>query len=332
MAGGRIRAALFALFAGALPLLSGSGLRADQIDVMMHPMVDETDPVEFWEVCFKSDVELHRLTIGVEPPDPYAGTLSWVDCPTNSVCSGAPGSLYDDTYLSGDPGISFAELVNGKLFIVLGGAEPIQDGALATPANWNLTFKCLARLQLSIPTVISNPPTVVSGVDPDMASISWASSWNDYSSSCAEPIIVNGDMVGCSGSATFSTTAGEASAVPDDNDADLRANEDDNCIHKYNPDQADSGGFMTAAADGVGDLCQCGEGDGTGQIWLDDPMTSFDQTNMLEHLRGNTPVNFDEDRCNLGGDSACTIFDAALLDQGLKQNNSVANDCQAFTN
>ncbi len=41
---------------------------------------------------------------------------------------------------------------------------------------------------------------------------------------------------------------------------------DDNCRYTYNPDQADSGGILSAIGDGIGDACQCGDVNDDGSV------------------------------------------------------------------
>jgi hypothetical protein len=317
---------LLVLFAAATATMNPLVSSADQVKAVLQPLAGETaTAVEFFEICFEADVELHRLTVGVEPPDGYTGTMSWVDCAVGVFCSDAPGSIYSTTYLTVDPAESFADDVLGKLFLSLKGAEFGLTGALVTPPNWGEDLHCLARLELSDPQDSGDPPVLTTLIDEDMASIDWGIG-------CSEPMIVDADPISCTALSSFDTFTEYVSTVPDDQDLDLRRDEDDNCVYKSNADQVDQGGFMTIVKDGVGDACQCGEGDGSGQIWLDDAVTNFDQANMLEYLRGGTPMNFAEDRCSLGGKSTCTIYDAALLDQGLNSSGSVSNECTAFTN
>ena len=302
---------------------------ADQVKAILQPLAGETaTAVDDFEICLEADVELYRLTVGVEAPDGYTGTMTWTDCALGGNCSDASGSIYSNTYLTVDPTESFAYDVSGKLFLVLQGAELGLTGALVTPPNWGEDLHCLARLELTVAVDSTDPPVLTTLIDEDMALINWGA----YSPGCTEPMVVDADPISCTALVGFDTYTEYVSTIPDDQDLDLRRDEDDNCVYKSNADQSDLGGFMTPVKDGVGDKCQCGEGDGSGQIWEDDAMLGFDQANMLEYLRGGAPGNFAEDRCSLGGDSACTIYDAALLDQGLKNSGAVANECTAFTN
>ncbi|MCS5638661.1 MAG: hypothetical protein NZ990_19305 [Myxococcota bacterium] len=315
-------------FAATAATLFPLVVQADQIKAILQPLAGETaTAVEVFEIYFEADVELHRLTVGVEAPDGYTGTMNWVNCGVGTLCSNGPSSIYSTTYLTVDPDNSFADDVAGKLFLTLEGAELGLTGALVTPPNWGEDLHCLARLELSVPQDSSDPPVMTTLIDEDMASIDWT-----IGDGCTEPMLVDADPVSCSALVGFDTYTEYVSTIPDDQDADFRRDEDDNCVYKANLDQSDLGGFMTAVKDGVGDACQCGEGDGSGQIWEDDVVLGFDQANMLEYLRGGTPMNFAEDRCSLGGNSTCTIYDAALLDQGLNATGSVANECTAFTN
>jgi hypothetical protein len=66
-------------------------------------------------------------------------------------------------------------------------------------------------------------------------------------------------------------TLGGSPAPPGgDTDGDGADDVTDNCPVTGNPGQADGGGVGSSAADGVGDLCQCGDVNGDGQVQIDD--------------------------------------------------------------
>ena len=317
---------------------SPSGAWADDIDVELRPLAKE-DPldVELWEVCFQANVELNRLTVGATIPTAYTGTMEWLDCDSDSsdpqglsgLCSGA-NTVFDTAYQTVDDSDSFSDWVGSTLFLVLGGkGEPSSEGSLS-PVNWGGDYKCVARLFLDPGVPAEDPPGLVSLLDPDTASIDYGRN----SSDCIEPIVVDGFRTDCDlatrGSGLGSLTASSVvvSSIPEDYDGDLHADEDDNCVFTYNVDQADQGGLKVSVGDGVGDACQCGEGDGSGTI-----LTSADDdlANMLLHLQGATPAGFDEARCNLANPSTCTIHAAALLDLALASSATLDNVCSAFS-
>jgi len=325
----RIEFILWVLAAAFLLAAGGPPASADEIEVELRPLSGQNPAsVTLWEICFESDVELHRLTVGALLPTTYpAGTMAWKDCDAaNPTCSTAAGDIFGTTYTTVDPANSFAEVVGDTLFLVLEGSLPIVDGALTSPPNLGLGHHCLARLELSVGVNTSNPPGLLSLVDPDTASISWGA--------CTEPIVVDGSRSDCdagsgSGLVSLASSTVVASTIPDDFDEDLRRDEDDNCVYTSNVAQMDQGGLKTSTEDGVGDACQCGEGEGSGKILV----AENDLANMLSHLRGVTPAGFAEARCSVANPSTCTIHDAAVLASALSSPATVALDnvCNADT-
>jgi hypothetical protein len=317
-----VATAALLLLAGGFPSV------ADQIEVELRPLAGQ-DPasVRIWEICFESDVELHRLTVGVLLPTAYpsAETMAWTDCADDgSPCSGLSADIFGTTYTSVAPANSFAESVGDTLFLVLEGSLPTVDGSLESPSNWGVGHQCVARLALSAGVSTTNPPGLTSLVDTDTASIGWGSS-------CAEPIVVDGSRSACdtgggSGLVSLSSSIVVASTIPEDFDEDLRRDEDDNCVYTSNVAQLDQGGLKTSASDDIGDACQCGEGEGTGQIMT----TGADLTNMLDYLRGGAPAGFDVARCSVANPSTCTIHDAAVLANALvSPTTTLDNVCNA---
>ncbi|HIG02424.1 MAG TPA: hypothetical protein EYQ66_14135 [Myxococcales bacterium] len=315
-----------------LVFFAGLASKADQLQVELSPLASEPpSAVAVWELCFKSDVQLNRLTVGViEPTDytsVYSGTMAWKDCPgAGLTCTGTDYSTVDEAD-------SFAQQVNETLFLVLGGHPDSGDlqGALAYPANWNDGLQCVARLLLSPGVPMTNPPALLSLSAADTASIDWSPL---TPSMCEEPVVVDGNRENCDAgtggsglSTSFTDSVVVASSHPEDYDGDLVRDEDDNCVYAMNPLQTDSGGLKTTDDDGVGDVCQCGEGEGTGTIEVGDQ----DLNNMAMYLRGETVVAFDESRCSLANPSSCTIHDAALLDSALQSSATLSNVCTAFT-
>ena len=65
-----------------------------------------------------------------------------------------------------------------------------------------------------------------------------------------------------------------------DSDEDLVEDADDNCPHVPNSFQHDQGGWLTSSPDGIGDACQCGDLDGSGQ------MDENDVAELRLHLAG----------------------------------------------
>jgi hypothetical protein len=319
-----------------LVFLAGPASKADQLSVELSPLASEPlGVVGVWELCFEADVELNRITVGVVKPTGYTGTMEWVDCPgpATDTCAGTD-TIFDLTYTTVDEADTFSEQVGETLFLVLGAnfLSGSGEGALVTPPNWNLGVQCVARLSLSPGVAPTNPPALLSLSAADTASITWAT-LPGPPGQCQEPVVVDGFRATCnssgvgSGLTSFTDSVSVASSHPEDYDGDLVRDEDDNCVYAMNPLQTDSGGLKTTDDDGVGDVCQCGEGEGTGTIEVGDQ----DLNNMAMYLRGETVVAFDESRCSLANPSSCTIHDAALLDSALQSSATLSNVCTAFT-
>ncbi len=315
-----------------LVFFAGSASQADQLSVELSPLASEPPgAVGVWELCFEADVELNRITVGVVEPTAYTGTMEWVDCPgAGSTCAGTD-TIFDLTYTTVDEADTFSEWVGETLFLVLGAnfLSGSGEGALATPANWNTGLQCVARLSLSPGVAMTNPPALLSLSAADTASITWTT----LPGLCDEPVVVDGfradcnNGVGGSGLNSLTDSVIVASSHPEDYDGDLVRDEDDNCVYAMNADQSDLGGLKTTEPDNVGDVCQCGEGEGDGTIELLDD----DLKNMAMHLRGEIVADFEESRCSLASPSSCTIHDAALLDSALQSSATLSNVCTAFT-
>ncbi len=96
-----------------------------------------------------------------------------------------------------------------------------------------------------------------------------------------------------------------------DEDADGVEDAVDVCPLTADPLQFDSGAVGPAMPpDGVGDLCQCGDVDGDGEV-----LTS-DENALRVELAGGAAVAFPE-KCDVSGDGACTILDVARIVRGV---------------
>lgn len=95
-----------------------------------------------------------------------------------------------------------------------------------------------------------------------------------------------------------------------DVDTDTILDFPDNCPFFSNVAQNDNGGLSTVVADGVGDDCQCGELDDTGDI------AGTDLTALRDFLAGiGGPIA--SDRCSVIGGTECDVADAAVLTRAL---------------
>jgi len=254
-------------------------------------------------------------------------------------CSGAAGTIFADTYVDIAPSLSFSEQVSAgteTLFLVLSGNTGSLGSTLPTAIS---DWVCLARLEFSDgldvapmdPLLSADLPMLVDVFDPNAYALDFSGA---IGSSCSEPVVRDGSLLLCPSGGGLTSPASSvtvASGIPDDSDGDLRRNFEDNCIYTPNADQLDQGGFQTEVEDGVGDMCQCGEGEANGVV-DEDGLANADLTAMLDYLKGNPSLDFDETRCSLQNPSSCTIHDAALLHRAVNGGGAPANQCTAFTN
>jgi hypothetical protein len=114
-----------------------------------------------------------------------------------------------------------------------------------------------------------------------------------------------------------------------DADQDKVSNVTDNCLHMPNDTQLDRGGLGAGLqfGDGTGDLCQCGEVSGDGEILEIGASDDGDIDELLDLLTGlgtsGTPAISGDalDRCNVSGDTpsagddpkSCDIKDAVVV-------------------
>ena len=83
---------------------------------------------------------------------------------------------------------------------------------------------------------------------------------------------------------------------------------DDNCPYQPNPDQRDSGGIGSdAAADGIGDACQCGDVSGDGRVTVADGL-------MIQRALGDAAMPMPRpDLCDVAATPGCTDLDWFFL-------------------
>ena len=82
-------------------------------------------------------------------------------------------------------------------------------------------------------------------------------------------------------------------------------------LSSADPFQADDGAVGPGApADGVGNVCQCGDVDGDGEV------LAADEIDLRLELAGAGLVAFPE-KCDVSGDAACDIVDVARIVRGV---------------
>ncbi len=110
---------------------------------------------------------------------------------------------------------------------------------------------------------------------------------------------------------------GDGSGIVGDHQCVAGANAvcDDNCRYTYNPDQADSGGILSAIGDGIGDACQCGDVNDDGSVGPAD-------IDAFRFYLAN-PIGFPlspvaESKCTLVDEPhPCNILDGTVLRRAL---------------
>jgi cysteine-rich repeat protein len=96
-----------------------------------------------------------------------------------------------------------------------------------------------------------------------------------------------------------------------DFDGDGRQDDGDNCQYMANPNQENNGALNTNDPDDYGDACQCGECDGTGAIYPEDP------DGLQEVLAGLVTDPEALQRCSVAGDPECDILDVVVIRRAL---------------
>ena len=98
-----------------------------------------------------------------------------------------------------------------------------------------------------------------------------------------------------------------------DADGDGVADADDNCPYAANPDQTDTGGVgPLAAADGIGDACQCGDVNGDGRVTGTDAVVIRRAFLVPPKATMTKP-----DLCDVGATAGCTQSDAVVIRRAL---------------
>jgi hypothetical protein len=98
---------------------------------------------------------------------------------------------------------------------------------------------------------------------------------------------------------------------PEDTDDDGILNEFDNCPFVANADQLDTGGLgFSTTSDGIGNVCQCGDITGEGQV------NDTDAAFIKRHALGlAAPLFLVPDNCDVTGDGVCNGTDASFIRQ-----------------
>jgi hypothetical protein len=268
-----------------------------------------------WEITLASDAAIHRLVFGlISPVEIDPNQVSFVGCtdapqPPNNrrTCQAAAGADPNDpdvnavaidfdhsnTFTLGpDPAASFPPLLARTLYVSLVGKH---DQLLLAPSLNRPGLESTVRLGI---VEFTNP--FPEGQSPGLMSedVDWMPG--------SPAVVVLSDATVYGADAVGTNVLGEAA---DDNDGDDIGAETDNCVHTPNPSQADQGKVKDTVADGIGDACQCGEGNGDGAVFPADVRALQE---VLAGIRADTgPKN----RCSVAGTIECDILDAVIVGQ-----------------
>jgi hypothetical protein len=96
---------------------------------------------------------------------------------------------------------------------------------------------------------------------------------------------------------------------PEDTDGDGVPNDQDNCPYRANADQLDAAGLgFSSPPDGIGDVCQCGDVTGEGQV------NDTDATFIRRQALGlSAPLFLVPGNCDVTGEGLCNGTDATLI-------------------
>jgi len=99
----------------------------------------------------------------------------------------------------------------------------------------------------------------------------------------------------------------------------------DDCPVEANADQSDSGGLNSLSADGIGNVCQCGDVSGDGRV------DGADEDALRDFLAGSLAALPAPQKCEVGGSAACDLVDAVRLRRALAGAPSgIAHNCAPF--
>ncbi len=301
----------------------------------VSPLAPSGSNYQDWEVCFKSDGFIQRLKVAVAPPTgKYNGSppttafvrsdVEWLGCP-GAGCTPTPQypiALGPNSSLSA-PSSPLSAI--SKTYAVLTGSRPGHssrlNSTLSQPPFAN-RLQCLGTVRVYNGTnMASHAPKVFLQGDPYLDD----TLLDDTTDTLGSPTPWQSDLLPSPGGWSSCT-------VPEDLDGDGVRTEADNCPYFPNPMQEDRGGLdpqnnlgidslnLPASYDGIGDKCQCGEGDGDGKI----TNTGGDLSNLRDYLLGKDVQGFDTGRCNLKNDlvykaaNKCNILDAMVLQRALE--------------
>jgi hypothetical protein len=308
-----------------LPDAFRAGPTNPDLDLVLTPAVGEPDGAATrYEVCFRSDQTLNRLTFAVvaDPDDDTVGEIGLVGCddlattspvPTRT-CSGVVAASVDAAssrvwgpFQIGQTDSILVFQVEGDIPV---GLPPIN---VLNPSPTDLV--CVGTIQTTTSSAQGQPSP---DLPPDEL-VGWGDLWNP----APLRVLSAGTLVEVSADSVDWLTTSLTNA-PDDLDGDAVRDESDNCRFRYNPPQENSGGLLSEdPADGpLGDTCECGDLNFSGRLFPSEPGGS-DLDIMRDVILGLVTDPDAISRCSVSEGTECTMLDAVLLDAALGGNPGV---------
>ena len=265
----------------------------------------------------EAEAAIHRLVFGVfGSTGILPSQMKLVGCEnfdgpnSRRTCAGADPSDPDisttvdygdsDTFTLGpDAGLSNSS----ALFVSLVGNQDqgVQANSLNDPFPPNAVF--LGIVEFSDP--VPNPEFVFDNLDglPGVTAVIELSDGQTINAALLEEVLFDSD---------------------EDLDGDGRGALWDNCVHKNNPLQEDDGRVNSTDEDGIGNVCQCGDGNGDGPVFSDDVLA-------LQLLLAGVVDDPDaEERCSVADGTECDIRDIVIVGRVTSGAGGTVNqDCPA---
>ena len=276
------------------------------VKVVLKPTLGD-DSGTLWDIFLDSAIELRDVTVGiVAPVGTLFGEIRMIGCEPGNTDPLAPANFCDETgwtvTVNVDGGASYTVGVdaglprNDVLYVHIVGALPALGGGM-TINELNVAVKLGTVEVLVLGANGDPPPLTIEGagtVSPSL--VAFVESGTNLE--------VTTDNVALT----------QAGGFVVDSDGDGVVDDSDNCVFAPNVDQSDIGGlFPVVVADGIGDVCQCGEGHGPGQTG-GGVIDNSDRAVIQQVLSGQTAGLETDARCSVSGDAECDILDVVIVE------------------
>jgi hypothetical protein len=127
------------------------------------------------------------------------------------------------------------------------------------------------------------------------------------------PLTVSGVVLGDTSGQQIAGATGNDGTITvgaaGDADGDGVPDASDNCPYTPNADQLDTGGVGSGSPpDGIGNVCQCGDVNGNGEVTVGDSVIV-----LRANLTPPTATMQKPELCDVGGTSACSVGDSVII-------------------